>query len=250
MNTRAVGFFVAVTLPMLALASARAELKWEQTAIELHPGFADKQAVGHFKYENTGKTPVRFKSVHSSCGCTAAQSQKEEVPPGEKGEITATFNIGGRTGTQVKTVTVETDDPAHAVTMLTLKTVVPEMLSITPTFVYWTGREEAKPKTISVKAGKDFPAKNLTVTSANPDFGVQVEPAGAGEWKINVKPKQTDHAMATQLTIQPEGPKDAPKFVANATVTGAPAPVNVAPAPVNVGPPPVKVAPTSSPGTH
>jgi len=47
----------------------------------------DKQAIGHFKYQNAGKTPVHFKSVHASCGCTTAQSQKEEVPPGDKGEI-------------------------------------------------------------------------------------------------------------------------------------------------------------------
>src|SRR6266513_5899575 len=145
------------TLSIFLCAIARAELKWEQTTVELHPVAGDKEAVGHFKYQNTGSKPVRFKSVHTSCGCTAAQSQKEEVPPGEKGEITATFNIGGRTGTQVKTVTVETDDSAQAVTLLTLKTVLPETLTITPTFVYWNGREEAKPKTISVKAGKDFP---------------------------------------------------------------------------------------------
>ena len=243
MNTRPFGTFVGVSVSILLLASARAELKWDQTSVELHPAIGDKEAVGHFKYQNVGKTPVRFKSVHSSCGCTAAQTQKDEVPPGEKGEITATFNLGGRTGTQVKTVTVETEDPANAVTVLTLKTVIPETLSITPTFVYWTGREEAKPKTISVRAGKDFPAKNLTVTSANPDFSVQVESVAAREWKINVQPKQTDHAMVTQLTIQPDAPKDSPKFVANATVTGAPAPVRVAPAPA-------KVAATPSPGTH
>src|SRR3954469_8160439 len=124
---------LAFILSMVMCLGTRAELKWEQTSAELHPAAADKQAVGHFKYENTGKTPVHFKSVHSSCGCTAAQSQKEEVPPGEKGEITATFNIGGRTGTQVKTVTVETDDSAQAVTLLTLKTVLPETLTITPT---------------------------------------------------------------------------------------------------------------------
>ena len=29
---------------------ARAELKWEQTSVELHPAANDKQAVGHFKY--------------------------------------------------------------------------------------------------------------------------------------------------------------------------------------------------------
>ena len=76
----------AFTLSMIMCLGARAELKWEQTSVELHPAAADKQAVGHFKYENTGKTPVHFKSVHASCGCTTAQSQKEEVPPGEKGE--------------------------------------------------------------------------------------------------------------------------------------------------------------------
>ena len=88
----------AFTLSMIMCLGARAELKWEQTTIELHPAANDKQAVGHFKYQNTGKTPVHFKSVHASCGCTTAQSQKEEVPPGDKGEITATFNIGDRTG--------------------------------------------------------------------------------------------------------------------------------------------------------
>src|SRR6267378_8434910 len=125
---------LAFTLSITVCFGARAELKFDKTEIELHPAPADKQAVGHFTYQNTGKQPVHFKSVKASCGCTTAQSQKDEVPPGEKGEITATFNIGDRTGTQVKTVTVETDDPAHAVTMLTLKTIVPEMLSITPTF--------------------------------------------------------------------------------------------------------------------
>src|SRR5881397_1442049 len=93
---------VAFALSMLITLSARAELKWEQTTLELHPTAADKQAIGHFKYQNPGKTPVRFKSVHASCGCTTAQTQKDEVPAGGTGEITATFNIGDRTGTQVK----------------------------------------------------------------------------------------------------------------------------------------------------
>src|SRR5205807_8465756 len=119
--------------------SARAELKWEQTSVDLRPAFSDKQAVAHFKYENVGSTPVHFKSVHASCGCTTAQTQKEQVAPGEKGEITATFNIGGRTGTQVKTVTVQTDDPdpAHATTVLTLKAVIAQLLELQPTFLTW-----------------------------------------------------------------------------------------------------------------
>src|SRR5437016_14342308 len=109
---------------LTALAQgARSELKWEQTSVDLKPALGDKEAVAHFKYENIGKTPVHFKSVHASCGCTAAQTQNEKVGPGEKGEVTATFNIGGRTSTQVQTVTVQTDDPdtALATTVLPLK---------------------------------------------------------------------------------------------------------------------------------
>lgn len=224
MNLRTVGFSLVVILTTFLSAAARAELKWDQTTLELHPAYGDKETVGHFKYQNSGSTPVRFKSVKTSCGCTVAKSQSEEVPPGEKGEITATFKVGDHTGTQVKTVTVETDDTAHAVTVLTLKAVLPEMLAISPTFIFWTANEEAKPKTISVKASKDFPAKNLTVTSTNLDFAIKVEEVSAGEWKISVQPKQTTKAMATALTIKPDFPKGAPKlFYANANVTGAPA---------------------------
>src|SRR5437660_8172359 len=143
---------LTLTLSFIFCLTARAELKWEQTAVELHPARGDKQAIGHFKYQNAGKTPVHFKSVHASCGCTAAQSQKEQVGPGEKGEITATFNIGDRTGTQVKTVTVETDDPAHAVTVLTLKANIKQILDVQPNFDYWQANEEPKAKTVTASA--------------------------------------------------------------------------------------------------
>src|SRR5437588_7638032 len=99
------------TLSILLCAGARAELKWEQQTIDLKPAVGDKTAVAHFKYENVGTTPVHFKSVKASCGCTATQSQKEVVNPKEKGEITATFNIADRIGQQVKTVSVQTADP-------------------------------------------------------------------------------------------------------------------------------------------
>src|SRR5207302_3677635 len=130
-------------LSIFVCAAARAELKWEQTTADLHPAIGDKQAVAHFKYENVGTTSVHFKSVHASCGCTAAQSQKDQVAPGEKGEITATFNIGDRTGQQVKTVTVQTDDPdpSHANIVLTLKAVITPLLEIQPALVYWQNGE-------------------------------------------------------------------------------------------------------------
>jgi len=211
----------AFTLSIALCLTARAGLKWDQTSVELHPAAADKQAIGHFKYQNTGDKPVKFKSVKTSCGCTAAQTQKEEVPAGEKGEITATFNIGERTGTQVKTVNVETDDPQHTTTVLTLKAVIPQQLEITPTFVFWGQGEAPKPKTIVVRAAKEFPVKHLKVTSSSPDFQTKVEETGNGQFKIDIEPKETSRQIASTLTIQPE---DSQKiFYATARITNAPA---------------------------
>src|SRR6516164_4667027 len=214
--TRLIGIFVLVALA----EGARAELKWEQTSVELHPTLSDKQAVAHFKYENVGKTPVHFKSVHASCGCTTAQTQKDEVPPGGSGEITATFNIGDRTGIQVKTVTVETDDPTNSKTVLTLKTIIPQQLEVSPTFVVWKQGDKPDPKTITVKAGKEFTVKHIKVTSSSPDFQTKVEEKGNGEFAIDVQPQETKNLVASTLTIQPEDSQKV--FYATARITNAP----------------------------
>jgi len=211
---------LAFTLSIIVCFGARAELKWDKTEVELHPTPADKQAVGHFTYQNAGKEPVHFKSVHASCGCTTAQTQKDQVPPGDKGEITATFTIGDRTGTQVKTVTVETDDPANPKTVLTLRTIIPQQLEITPTFVFWKQGEKPDAKTITVKVGKEFTVNHIKVTSSSPDFQTKVEEAGKGEFKIDVQPKETNNLVASTLTIQPEDSQKV--FYATARITNAP----------------------------
>jgi hypothetical protein len=240
MKTRILTFTVAcravalcVGGSILLCVTARAELKWEQNTIELHPAVGEKQAIAHFKYQNTGTTPVHFKAVRASCGCTTTQTQKDVVNPGEKGEVIATFNIGDRTGQQMKTVTVQTDDPnpAHATTILTLKADIAQALEIKPTFVYWQSGEQPKPKKISIKAAKDFPAKNITAKSSSPVFQSKVEPGGAGEWSIEVTPNDTSHPVGASLVIQAEYSQGGPKsFNVNMQVTNpAPAPAALRP---------------------
>src|SRR6266403_1320760 len=221
MKTRILTF----TLSILLVAGAQAQLKWEQSTVDVRPGINDKTAVAHFKYENVGKTTVHFKSVKASCGCTTTQTQKETVNPGEKGEIVATLNIGDRTGQQMKTVSVQTDDPppAQSNITLTLKANIPQSIEIKPTFVYWTSGEAPKPKKVSIKASKDFPAKNITIKSNSQNFESKVEPGKEGEWTIEVTPKDTSHPMGTALLVQTDYPKDAPKsFYVNVQVTNPP----------------------------
>lgn len=226
MNTnfsRLIGVFAVAAL----VQSAHAELKWEQTSVDLRPGFNDKQAVAHFKYENVGNTPVHFKSVHASCGCTTAQTQNEQVAPGQKGEITATFNIGGRTGTQVKTVTVQTDDPEPSTVVLTLKAVITPLLEFQPALVYWQNGEEPKPKIITAKANKDAAIKKLEVASSTPDFTAKVDAGSApNEFRISVQPRDTTKAVYATLTIKPDSPANTGNMFAAAARVMPPAPAN------------------------
>src|SRR6476469_4142695 len=226
MNTnfsRLIGVFALAAL----VQSAHAELKWEQTSVDLRPGFNDKQAVAHFKYENIGNTPVHFESVHASCGCTTAQTQNEQVAPGQKGEITATFNIGGRTGTQVKTVTVQTDDPEPSTVVLTLKAVITPLLELQPTLVYWQNGEEPKPKSITAKANKDAAVKKLDVASSTPDFTAKVDAGSApNEFRISVQPRDTTKAVYATLTIKPDSPANTGNMFAAAARVMPPAPAN------------------------
>lgn len=210
MNAKRILFLCVVSLWIGA--AAQAALVWEKTTIELNPVLGAPNAVGVFKYENKGDTPIHFKSApRTSCGCTVAALQKNEVAPGEKGEITATFNIGDRTGVQMKTITVETDDPQNPTTVLTLKANIAQLLELQPAFVFWQAGEEAKPKTILAKAGKGVTLKNVEVTSSSGDFTAKVEPGPAGQFKINVQPKDTAKPLNATLTVKPDAGSGAAK---------------------------------------
>lgn len=200
--------------------SAHASLTWEQTTADLHPDMADKTAVAHFKYKNTGDKPIRIMSVHPSCGCTTAALAKELVAPKESGEITATFNIGQRTGVQNKTITVMTDEQGSQPTVLRLTATIPELLKVTPTFVFWSSEDTLEPKTIMASLGGDYPVKKLEVTSTDPAIKTEVKSEAEGKsFQIIVTPQEAGRPINAALKIQPDFPKDDPRtFYANVRV--------------------------------
>ena len=203
---------------------AQAQLSWEKTELELNPAPGADSAVATFKYENKGTAKVHINNVRTSCGCTTAALAKNDVEPGEKGEIVATLKTGDRVGQQTKTVTVETDDPKSPQTILTLKANIIQLLELQPSFVTWQANEKPEPKTITAKAGKGVTIKNLEVTSSTPDFTTKVEAgASAGEFKIIVSPKDTTHQATANLTIKPDSSAGAAKvFNASARVMPEP----------------------------
>ncbi len=193
-------------LLLLGLAgTASAALTWETTMADLHPSITDKTAVAHFKYRNTGDKPVKITSVHASCGCTTAALNKDTVAPNESGEITATFNIGDRSGVQNKTVTVTTDDQPDKPTILKLRATIPQLLQVAPAFVFWSANDVLNPKKIHVNVGGDFKVDNLTVSST--DKGISTEVVAGPEKKefdIIVKPIESGRPINASLKIEPE----------------------------------------------
>lgn len=198
-------FLFLGVLSLAVAAAAQASLVFEKTEIDLKPEIGAAKVDAVFNYQNKGDTPVHIKAVKPSCGCTTAALAKADVAPGEKGSITATFNIGDRNGIQVKTITVETDDPKTPQTVLTFKADIAQLLEIQPTFVFWQASEDAQPKTIIARAGKGVTVNKLDVISSSADFTAKVEPgAAAGEFKIQIQPKATTKPVNATLTIKPD----------------------------------------------
>lgn len=76
-----------------------------------------------FYFENIGTAPLKILSARGSCGCTVPKYSREEIAPGDKGEVFVRFNSAGKSGMQNKTVTLVTNatDKARKQVVLTLR---------------------------------------------------------------------------------------------------------------------------------
>ncbi len=64
----------------------------------------------NFVVTNNGDDTLKISNVHASCGCTAALPDKKELLPSESTNIRVEFNSLGRTGNQLKYITVTSND--------------------------------------------------------------------------------------------------------------------------------------------
>jgi hypothetical protein len=81
----------------------------------------DGPQKGVFVFTNNGNEPLRIVSVRASCGCTASNYTREEVAPGAKGMVEATYNPANRPGRFAKSLSVTTNDPQNSTVGLIIK---------------------------------------------------------------------------------------------------------------------------------
>lgn len=88
------------------LNSSAAEISWTASNTFDFGKIVRDQPVTHvFEFTNTGSEPLVISSVQGSCGCTVAAFTREAIPPGQTGEITATYNAK-KPGLFQKSITV------------------------------------------------------------------------------------------------------------------------------------------------
>ena len=203
-------YFLIFTLGLCG--TGWAQLSWETRSLEFHPSPTDTKVVAEFPFVNAGKTTVNIKEIKTSCDCTTSTLDKKVYAPGEKGKITAVFEIGDRIGLQEKILFVTSDDPKEPQVVLRFKAVIPQLLEIDTVFLNWVRGEALKPKIVNIKVSPDYPIHHLDVTSTSPDMTVEIKHTeGSGDYQLIVTPKKTDAELSASLEIKPGYPKDSPK---------------------------------------
>jgi hypothetical protein len=62
-----------------------------------------------FDYENTGEGPLVIQSVEASCGCTIVEWSSDPLSPGQSERLQVVFDATGRSGAQVKLITIKSN---------------------------------------------------------------------------------------------------------------------------------------------
>ena len=70
---------------------------------------AGEQVTYSFHFRNTGNADLVITGCDVTCGCTIANYPKGRIAPGGDGYITVSFHSPGRSGQQMKEVTVNTN---------------------------------------------------------------------------------------------------------------------------------------------
>lgn len=90
-------------------ATKEAEITFENREFNFGKIKEGEKTENVFKFKNTGNVPLIVTDVTVTCGCTAAEKPEAPIMPGEEGKIKIVFNSAGKSGTQNRTITVNTN---------------------------------------------------------------------------------------------------------------------------------------------
>jgi len=182
-----------------------------------------------FILTNNGGDLLTILNVQTSCGCTAAKPDKNELAPGESTNLKVTFNSTGRHGAQKKNITIKSNDPDNPLMILKISGtiikpnnpeanvpvlyfseikhdfgIVKEGNIVEYTFKFHNkGNETLKIKDIRTSCG-------CTAALVSSE---KLEPGVVGTLKVELDTKNRSGKMSRTITIQSNDPRDPTKIL-------------------------------------
>jgi hypothetical protein len=156
-------------------AAAGASVSVDQPVFAFGTVYNGNDVKHVFRLKSVGTVPLVIGGVETSCGCTAAEPSKRNVPPGAESDIAVTFDTHADKGPATRIVTVFTNDPKHEQLQLTLKGDVKPQVDVTPTPVTFD----------KVKHGTQI-SREVTVTDTRNDRSFKVGPISNSNRDIQV----------------------------------------------------------------
>ncbi len=151
-----------------------------------------------FTIKNTGQADLIIGQVQTSCGCTAAKSDRQRLRPGEQTELPVTFDTRHEKGRASRRIDVYTNDPKTPDLTLEIQGVIRRESEAIPDQVIFQGVKKGSEQTqeVAIKyngtAPRDF--KITRISNSNPNIVVKQMP----DLKLKV----------TLLKTMPVGPFD------------------------------------------
>ena len=164
-------------------------------------------AASHtFTFTNTGNALLRINKVRTSCGCTAAVLSSTEIPPGQSGEIKATFNTRRYAGKQSKTIYVSSNDPAHPTVQLRLETTIKSAGTFSPRNLQFGSVPLGQGATRTIKLVPGDGPIDITGISASPEIFQARIIAGEQTNRETAAPDKKALPIEIEVTVSPDAP--------------------------------------------
>jgi len=102
------------------------EMKFDYTEVDFGTHREGEILDTVFTFTNVGDAPLIISKVKTSCGCTVSEWPKEPVQPGEKGRIAVSFDTHHKTGKQVKSITIHSNEKQLTRTLKVKAQIIPQ----------------------------------------------------------------------------------------------------------------------------
>jgi hypothetical protein len=192
-----------------ALATAETAPRIVVDEPEFHFGMqVNTQTIEHtFVVRNEGTAALNITRIRSSCGCTVGNVSAREVEPGSSSEITASYNLRGREGSQRSVLTLETNDPDQPQTRLIMSGTAVREMEVQPGRVFFgpllpgqTARQQ-----VEIRGVPEQPFQLRALTVDQPAFRlVATEALAPHQYQFTIEVAASAHPAQLQGTFQIE----------------------------------------------